>query len=78
MATYDEAIAKATIQRLKAKGTFIVPTLHIGSILTLMKAQSHENDEMLNYIGDGIIETYASRVRGALRALKLRQIAINA
>jgi imidazolonepropionase-like amidohydrolase len=68
MATYDEDIAKTTIQRLKDNGTFVTPTLHIGSILTLMKEQSHDNDEMLNYVGDGIIETYSGRVRGALRA----------
>lgn len=68
MATYDEAIAKTTIQRLKDNGTFVVPTLHIGSILTLMKDQTHENDEMLNYVGDGIIDTYSGRIRGALGA----------
>lgn len=68
MATYDEAIAQTTIQRLKDNGTFVVPTLHIGSILTLMKEQSHDNDEMLKYVGDGIIETYAGRVRGAMSA----------
>ena len=47
MATYDEGIAKTTFQRLKANGTYVVPTLHISSILTLMKDQSHEADEML-------------------------------
>ncbi len=68
MDSYDENIAAATFERLKANNTFVVPTLHIGSILTLMKDQSHENDELLGYIGDGIIQTYAGRVRGALRA----------
>jgi len=68
MATYDEDVAKASIQRLKVNGTFVVPTLHIGSILTLMKEQSHDNDEMLNYVGDGIIKTYAGRVKGAMGA----------
>ena len=68
MDSYDENVAQTTFNRLKASGTFVVPTLHIGSILTLMKEQSHENDELLNYIGDGIISTYAGRVRGALRA----------
>jgi len=68
METYDEDIAKTTFQRLKENGTFVVPTLHIGSILTLMKEQSHDKDEMLDYIGDGIIKSYIGRVRGALSA----------
>ena len=68
MDSYDAAVAEATFERLRLNNTFVVPTLHIGSILTLMKEQSHENDEMLSYVGDGIIDTYAGRVRGALRA----------
>ena len=68
MATTNEAQEQAAFNLLRDNGTYVTPTLYIGNILTYLKEVDHSNDEYLNYVGDGIIDTYQGRIRGALNA----------
>jgi len=68
MRTYDETIAKATFKALKEQNTHVVPTLHIGDVLSYLDENDHSTDEYLSYIDAGIIETYQRRINGALNA----------
>lgn len=68
MATSSEAQEQATFNLLKDNGTYVTPTLYIGNVLTYLKEVDHSNDEYLNYVGDGIIDTYQGRIRSALNA----------
>jgi len=63
----DEQAAKA-FQLLKDNDTYVVPTMHVGNTLSYLDRDDHTSDEYLNYIGDGIIETYQGRIRSAARA----------
>lgn len=59
---------QAAFELLQQNNTFVTPTLHIGSVLTYLKQVDHSEDEYLNYIGDGIIDTYQGRIRSAMNA----------
>lgn len=58
----------ATFEMLRVNDTYVTPTLFIGNTLTNIKTTDHSDDEYLNYVGDGIIETYQGRIRSAMRA----------
>ena len=58
----------ATFNLLRENDTYVTPTLFIGNTLTNIKTTDHSNDPYLDYIGDGIIETYQGRIRSAMRA----------
>ena len=60
--------SQATFDLLRKNDTYVTPTLFIGNTLTYLKQVDHSNDEYLNYVGDGIIETYQGRIRSGLRA----------
>ena len=68
IASYDEATAQKTFAALKDNDVYVVPTMHIGNTLSYLDRDNHEQDEYLQYVGDGIIKTYEGRVRGAMRA----------
>ncbi|NAS29411.1 amidohydrolase family protein [Flavobacteriaceae bacterium R38] len=68
MRTYDDEIAKNTFEALKQQNTHVVPTLHIGDVLSYLDENDHTTDEYLSYIDPGIIKTYEGRIRGALNA----------
>ncbi|KOF02797.1 amidohydrolase [Roseivirga seohaensis subsp. aquiponti] len=68
IATYDESQAQTVFEMLKTNNTYVVPTKHIGNTLSYLDRDNHENDEYLNYVGDGIIKTYQGRIRSAMRA----------
>jgi len=53
---------------LKENDTYVTPTLFIGNTLTNLKNTDHSNDQYLDFVGDGIIETYQGRIRSAMRA----------
>ncbi|WP_204335992.1 amidohydrolase family protein [Leptobacterium flavescens] len=68
MASYDPETAAQAFARLKENNTHVVPTLHIGRILSYLDEDDHQNDEYLGYIHPGIIKTYEGRIRRALNA----------
>lgn len=68
MATTSDIQEQAAFNLLRDNNTYVVPTLYIGNVLTYLKEVDHSNDEYLNYVGDGIINTYQGRIRGALNA----------
>lgn len=68
IATYDDAQANSVFEMLKSNNTYVTPTKHIGNTLSYLDRDNHENDEYLQYVGEGIIESYKGRVRSAMRA----------
>lgn len=68
MATTSDVQEQAAFNLLRDNNTYVVPTLYIGNVLTYLKEVDHSNDQYLSYVGDGIIDTYQGRIRGALNA----------
>ena len=68
LASYDENTAQKTFAQLKAKGVFVIPTLHIGKTLSYLDEVDHGQDSYLKYISAGIQKTYEGRITRALRA----------
>lgn len=68
MASTSDLQERAAFKLLSDNSTYVTPTLFIGNTLTYLKEVDHTNDEYLNYVGDGIIETYQGRIRSALNA----------
>lgn len=68
MDTYSDEQAAKVFQLLNVNDTYVVPTMHVGNTLSYLDRDDHTNDEYLNLIGDGIIETYQGRIRSAARA----------
>ncbi|AXT19168.1 amidohydrolase [Flavobacteriaceae bacterium AU392] len=66
IATYDETIAQSTFQNLKNNNVYVVPTLHIGNVLSYLDEDDHSNDAYLKIMHKGIIKTYQGRINGAL------------
>ncbi|KAA1243087.1 amidohydrolase family protein [Aquimarina sp. RZ0] len=64
--SYSDATAQKTFRLLKEKNTYVVPTLHIGDILSYLDEDDHTNDPYLEIIGKGIIKTYDGRIKRAL------------
>ncbi|MDF4202634.1 amidohydrolase family protein [Maribacter sp. SA7] len=61
-ASYSDTTAKATFSKLKANNVFVVPTLHIGGVLSYLDEVDHSNDEYLKYMSKGIQQTYKGRI----------------
>lgn len=68
IASYNEETAQKTFQRLKKNNTYVVPTLHIGNILSYLDEDNHENDPYLKLMDAGIVKTYQGRINNALTA----------
>lgn len=68
MDTYSDQQAQKTFKLLVDNDTYVTPTMHIGNTLSYLDRDDHSNDQYLQYIGDGIIETYQGRIRSAARA----------
>ncbi|MDH7447160.1 amidohydrolase family protein [Aquimarina sp. 2201CG14-23] len=66
--TYNDSTAQKTFSQLKDNNTYVVPTLHIGNILSYLDEVDHSNDPYLKIIGKGIIKTYDGRIKRALSA----------
>lgn len=60
--SYSDSTAAATFQSLKNNNIFVVPTLHIGKILSYLDEVDHSDDLYLKYMDKGIIETYQGRI----------------
>jgi len=68
MDTYSEEQAQKSFKMLVDNDTYVTPTMHIGNTLSYLDRDDHSADDYLNYIGEGIIETYQGRIRSAARA----------
>jgi len=68
IATYEDATAQKTFQLLKDNDTYVVPTLHIGDVLSYLDEVDHKNDVYLKLMDSGIVKTYAGRINRALHA----------
>ncbi|GAB4035201.1 amidohydrolase family protein [Spirosoma jeollabukense] len=62
MQSFDEATALAVYKRMAKNGTFVVPTLNISRTVAYLDQDNHRNDTYLQYIGQGLKNTYAWRV----------------
>ncbi|MEP2056911.1 MAG: amidohydrolase family protein [Maribacter litoralis] len=60
--SYTDSTALATFQKLKANNVFVVPTLHIGGVLSYLDEVDHTEDTYLKYMSDGIQKTYKGRI----------------
>lgn len=58
----------AVFAAMAESGTAVVPTLHIGDVLSTVEQVDHSADSMLELIPDEIEATYAGRVRSAERS----------
>lgn len=68
IATYQDSIAENTFESLKEHNTYVVPTLHIGNVLSYLDEVNHENDSYLKLMPPGIIKTYEGRIRRSLNS----------
>ncbi len=64
--TYDTETAQTTFQQLKTNNVYVVPTLHIGNVLSYLDEEDHTNDAYLKIMHPGIIKTYQGRINGAM------------
>ncbi len=62
MTHYNDTIAQKTFSNLKKKQVFVVPTLHIGQVLSKLDETDHTHDSYLKYMGNGIVKTYEGRI----------------
>ncbi|GAB3992373.1 amidohydrolase family protein [Spirosoma daeguense] len=60
--SFDEATALAVYKRMAKNGTFVVPTLTISRTVAFLDQDNHQADTYLQYIGQGLKNTYAWRV----------------
>jgi imidazolonepropionase-like amidohydrolase len=60
--TYSDATAKNTFTKLKQNNVFVVPTLHIGGVLSYLDEVDHTKDSYLQYMSLGIQKTYQGRI----------------
>jgi len=68
IATYQDSAAENTFESLKEHNTYVVPTLHIGNVLSYLDEVNHENDSYLKLMPPGIIKTYEGRIRSSLNS----------
>lgn len=68
IASYDDSTAQKTFESLKQHNTYVVPTLHIGSVLSYLDEVNHANDIYLKLMPSEIIKTYEGRIRSAFNS----------
>jgi imidazolonepropionase-like amidohydrolase len=68
MASYQDSTAQSTFERLKKNDVYVVPTLHIGKVLSYLDEVDHSNDRYLQYMPNGIQKTYQGRINRVLNA----------
>lgn len=68
MNTYSDSTAQNTFTKLRTKGVYVVPTLHIGETLSFLDEFDHTQDSYLKYIDKGIIKTYEGRIKRAINS----------
>ncbi|MBQ4914790.1 amidohydrolase family protein [Maribacter sp. MMG018] len=60
--TYSDTTAMKTFANLKKHNVFVVPTLHIGRVLSYLDEVDHSTDPYLQYMSLGIQKTYKGRI----------------
>tara|TARA_R110002051_G_scaffold56046_2_gene103827 strand:- start:1254 stop:2678 length:1425 start_codon:yes stop_codon:yes gene_type:complete len=60
--SFSDSTALKTFEHLKSNNVFVVPTLHIGSVLSYLDEVDHSQDDYLKYMGEGIQQTYTGRI----------------
>lgn len=68
MATYDIKTAQHTFEQLKDNDVFVVPTLHIGHVLSYLDEENHAEDPYLKLMSKELIATYKGRINRALNS----------
>lgn len=68
IASYNDETAQKTFQLLKDNNTYVVPTLHIGDVLSYLDEVNHDDDVYLKQMDEGMIKTYQGRINRALNA----------
>ena len=68
MSTYQDSTAQATFTNLKENNVYVVPTLHIGKVLSYLDEVDHAQDDYLKYITPRLAKTYEGRIQRALQA----------
>lgn len=66
--TYNDSVGKIVFDELAEEDFYVTPTLYIGSVLKKLADADHSQDELLEFIGPGIQETYQGRIMSAKRA----------
>lgn len=66
--TYNDSLAKVVFDELAQEDFYVTPTLYIGEVLKDLADADHSKDELLEFIGPGIEETYQGRIMSARRA----------
>ncbi len=70
MSTYQDSTAQKTFNNLKKNNVFVVPTLHIGKVLSYLDEVDHTHDDYLKYMTEGIQTTYQGRINRAMNSSK--------
>ncbi|WP_224484341.1 amidohydrolase family protein [Robertkochia aurantiaca] len=65
---YEEESAREIFRLLAENEVYVTPTLYIGKVLSELADTDHSQDLLLDYIGEGIQQTYSRRLESALRA----------
>lgn len=65
MSNYQDSTTQRTFFHLKEHNVYVVPTLHIGKVLSYLDEVDHSNDAYLKYISNGIFKTYEGRINRA-------------
>lgn len=68
IATYQDSTAHKTFDLLKEHDVYVVPTLHIGEVLSYLDEVDHRNDIYLKLMTEEFIETYQGRIDRALNS----------
>lgn len=66
--TYDPILAQKVFSQLAKKQFFVTPTLHVGQVLANILKTDHSKDNLLPYMGKGIVLSYQGRIQSAKRA----------
>ncbi|QYA25639.1 amidohydrolase family protein [Gramella sp. MT6] len=66
--TYNDSVAELVFDELAEAEFYVTPTLYIGEVLQELADADHSRDELLDFIGPGIQETYQGRIMSAKRA----------
>jgi len=68
--SYSDSTAMETFTKLKQNNVFVVPTLHIGGVLSYLDEVDHSKDTYLQFMSPGIQKTYQGRIDRVKNASK--------
>jgi len=68
IASYDDVTAQKTFESLRQHNTYVVPTLHIGNVLSYLDEINHKNDTYLKIMPNEIVKTYEGRINSSINS----------